>query len=284
MTLLPLLLAALSLFACQAEGPTGLTTADFSDIRFQVAHGRPFGIVLLETPDQPHSFLHRRLPIADWEWLWIDADGRDAPQKRLKLLRPAWQRQSLAQGADSLRVVLQRDAILDGLALALEVEYALYADRTFTATYRVQNNSAQTARQPFVMLGFPGFTHIKRIHRIANGQESRRPLMPHTHFGQEVRAANRREATLLAQQWPAGPSDVLTSMLSMITAEGVYTLEATCRPDADVLRATARHVAKSAYLTSHLYAVLQDIPPAGARRLQIEYRLHVGDQAPVRNF
>ena len=254
----------------------GSLTVVFPDYLAKVQFGFPFGIMLLETLTQPRGFTHPEFPIADWEWFWFGEDSRAA----LKLIQPGWPPPVVAEEADSVVISFSRNVSLGTTDFQLGVDYVFHRSATIDVVYRVGNKSDGVVRKPFVMVGFPGFSSPESVNQIANGIEIRSPVSPFLNFRQEILDTGREEATLLWYDWNADTPETLTSVITLFAFGGVYELEASYTPDEDISALSSGHVLKPAYLTSHLYVLLQDIPAKTERRLKVHYKLHDSTRGP----
>lgn len=252
----------------------GTVTVAFPTYLAKVQRGSPLGIVLLQLVSQPRDFAHPELPLGDWEWFAL---GQDAPRDDdhwAKLLQPVWPPPAVMEFTDSLRIVFRLDDVLQ-TGIALGLEYLLRSDATLSVTYDVTNGSSQALEQPYAMLGFPGFSYPPWVNEVRLGSQTRTPMAPFLNFRQETIASGSAEETLLETQADLTPPlGGLRSALVISSFGSRYVLETKYVPDGDVTSVSAAHVLKAGYMTSHLYAVIEEIPPGGNRRIRVDYLLH----------
>ena len=246
----------------------------FSGYSIAVSRGHPFGIVSLKLGDQQTDFCHPELPLADWEWFWFERAGKIGREK-IKLISRGWREPEVREYGDRVVVAFFRaGTIADGIDLG--VEYELSAERPeFVARYTIANHSGVSLREPYVMLGLPGFTHSRRVSSVGNALFSRLPLVPFDDFRRQLRDSGRREAEILRHELSAVDSAAqeLKGIVSLTEGGYIFTVEASFLPDEVVERMYAAHTRKKRYMTSHLYAFLRDIENGNQARLTVGYIL-----------
>lgn len=239
-----------------------------------VSRGHPFGILSLKLDGQQTDFCHPELPLADWEWFRFERIGK-TDRRRIKLINRDWREPEVREYDDRVVVAFFRaGALADGVDLG--VEYELSVERPeFVVRYTVANHSGILLREPYVMVGLPGFTHPRRMSAVGNGLFSRLPLVPFDDFIRELRASGRQEDEILRHE-PAAADSVaqeLKGIVSLVEEEYMYTVEASFLADGNVKRAYAAHTRKKRYTTSHLYAFLRDIENGHKAHLTVGYTL-----------
>ena len=249
------------------------TILSFPDYTLAVQYGEPVGIVSLKLTDQQTDFVHRNLPLGDWEWFKIDLNGR---QKWLKLIMPEWSSPVLKTSGDPVVLRFVREnSIAPGISLG--VEYNLNRDRPeFDIHYSISNSSGETLRRPYVMIGFPGFSNYEQVSSVETALETRVTASPYTNFRDEAIAVNRAEYLLLRHNVSprSGSLEVLKGVVSIKEASRIFTLESSFVPDKTYSQVYSAHVNKPAYLTCHIYAFLTDIPNGEERRITIHYTVY----------
>ena len=250
------------------------TILQFPSFRMTVQNGHPFGIVSLRLIGQPVDFVHPALPMGDWEWFWFERPDFPGERVAVKLVQAEW-RAPVVERRPS-QVVLRfgrRDFFQEGIFLG--VTYRLRTDKPeFEIEYSIHNQSIDHLRNPYVMLGFPGFSDHRWISQVANGTGVRPVKPPHLNFISEAWAAGRPEYLLLRQDMePHGSDRELKNTVSIRMKSTTYSLSASYVADPHSNRLFSAHTNKPRYLTSHLYAFLKNIAPGASRILVVRYKL-----------
>ena len=126
------------------------------------------------------------------------------------------------------------------------------------------------------MIGFPGFSNYEQVSSVETALETRVTASPYTNFRDEAIAVNRAEYLLLRHNVSprSGSLEVLKGVVSIKEASRIFTLESSFVPDKTYSQVYSAHVNKPAYLTSHIYAFLTDIPNGEERRITIHYTVY----------
>ncbi len=248
---------------------TNATSVVFPGYEATLQYGSPFGLISLRAVGQPGDFSHRRLPLADWEWFWYGEDGRVNEEKRIKLLDPLWAVPRIDESADSLSLLFDRhDVLLPGLNLY--VRYTFRLDRRFTVIYGVINHTEGTVEKPYMMVGFPGFMNHKWVTAVATSLEPRYVTEPFGSFWEEA-IADSTDVTLLSD---GNHSSGRFEGIAMTSGFGrSFILHTTYVSTAVVDSVYSAHVNKAAYLTSHLYVLMRDLPPGSHAEVRVDYAL-----------
>lgn len=250
-------------------------TASFSDYAISVQYGQPFGITSLHLKGQPWDFVHPALPVGDWEWFWFDEEGRTDNPAAVKLLQPDWDIPLIEQNQDGVHLKFSRaDAIRPGIGL--EVNYRLSAvEPALDIEYSVHNASGISLKNPYVMVGFPGFTDHKWISSVATARELRLPLPPYANFSEEAVAEGKAEYTLLRDDVDLSqtPHRTLKGIVGIAAFGSTYLLQASYAIDADLRQIYSAHTNKPGYLTSHLYVFLKDLADGESSAIIVHYDL-----------
>ena len=247
-------------------------TLSFPDYTMAIQYREPFGMVALKMAGQKSDFVHHRLPLGDWEWFKIDLNKRGS---WLKLIMPDWNDPEVEVDGDVVVFrFYQRDAIVAGITL--EVEYRIQIDRPeFDIEYSIHNSSWISLTAPYVMLGFPGFSNHGEISSIQTALQDRVPENPHDNFLDEALEVGKEEYLLLRHDtYPRlDPTGALKGTISIAESGRIFTLESSLVPDESYTYVYSAHTNKPGYLTSHLYAFLEDIPRGQTTRVTIHYAL-----------
>jgi hypothetical protein len=246
----------------------------FPDYRLVIKNGNPFGIVDLRLTGQPVNPVHWSWPVADWEWFWYDDPRAKNGRAAAKLIDPPWAPPAIERMADQVVLRFQRPNVLQR-GIELQVTYYLRADRPeFDIEYAIINGTDQHLDEPYVMLGFPGFTNHYWISRVADAHQVRPAHGTHPNFIAESLADGREEYLLLRHDLdPAHWRRTLRGAVSFAVASRTYTLTSTFVPGAMLEHVYSAHTNKPWYLTSHLYVFLRDLRPGQQHRLTIHYSL-----------
>lgn len=253
------------------ESARGLTLS-FPSYRIGLQYGEPFGIVSLQLKGQPWDFVHPQLPAGDWEWFWFQEAGR-ADTLKAKLIQPAWDPPEIQTSPQEVVLRFRRAEVLKP-GILLEVEYRLRAtEPAFTIEYSIDNNAALTLMNPYVMVGFPGFTDHAWINAVANARSLRQPLPPYANFHDEAKAKGLAEYPLLRDDTALAEGRPLKGIVGISLLGATYLLEAAHTPDPGLRRIFAAHVNKPGYLTSHLYVSMEDLAPGARHAIAVQYEL-----------
>ncbi|MBI2501817.1 MAG: hypothetical protein HYW07_01120 [Candidatus Latescibacteria bacterium] len=253
------------------ESASGVTCS-FPDYRIGLQYGEPFGIVSLQLKDQPWDFVHPQLPVGDWEWFWFQEEGR-ADTLKAKLIQPAWDPPQIQTSPAEVVLRFRRAEVLKP-GILLQVEYRLRAaEPAFTIEYSIDNGSTLTLKNPYVMVGFPGFTDHAWINSVANARSLRQPLRPHANFLEEARDQGLAEYPLLRDDTALAEDRPLKGIVGISLLGVTYLLETTYAPGPGLRRIFSAHVNKPGYLTSHLYVSMEDLAPGAGQSLALRYEL-----------
>jgi hypothetical protein len=248
----------------------GLT---FEKFAVTLGYGGPFGITSLRLIDQPGDFAHKDLPVADWEWFWQQTSGG---RRSIKLIQPRWNPPEIETTPDHVMVRFRRANVFRR-GVDLSVEYWFFPQRAaFHVTYRIDNGSQTAITDPYIMVGFPGFTNQDLITRVSTSQERRSARWGN--FGAEAIADGRADYILLREK-ASHVREAMQSSVEMHTDAGHYELRTYFVAKPAIRQVSTAHTNKPAYLTSHLYATLTDLPAGGSHHLLIYYILR-GPQSP----
>ena len=250
---------------------TNATSVVFPGYEATLQYGSPFGLISLRAVGQPGDFSHWHLPLADWEWFWYGEDGRVNEEKRIKLLDPLWAVPRIDESADSLSLLFDKhDVLLPGLNLY--VRYTFRPDRRFTVLYGVINHTEGTVEKPYMMVGFPGFMNHKWVTAVATSLEPRYVTEPFGSFWEEAIADSTDDVTLLSDD--GNHSLGRFEGIAMTSGLGrSFILHTTYVSTAVVDSVYSAHVNKAAYLTSHLYVLMRDLPPGSHAEVRVDYAL-----------
>ena len=261
-------------YASQSNAYTTSVNAHTTSVRFPeyaavIKHGNPFGIISLEMTGQPENFVHPDLPLADWEWFRYDIDGPSNVEKHIKLIEPAWGPPTIAGTAEQVRVAFsRRDVLLRGITLRTKYTFA---GTGFDVEYVIENDTADLLPEPYVMVGFPGFSNQKWISAVALNSSMRFVNEAFGNFWEEAQNSPYTEYTLL-EKGPIQSLDRPMKGLVAITAFGsTYLLQSSFSSGDNVRNVRSAHVNKHAYLTSHLYVNLEDIGPGESSSVMVHY-------------
>ncbi|MCC7261732.1 MAG: hypothetical protein IT369_04325 [Candidatus Latescibacteria bacterium] len=247
-------------------------TCTFPDYHIALQYGEPFGIVSLRLKGQPWDFVHPQLPAGDWEWFWFQEEGRTDTAK-VKLLQPRWDAPQIETSPEEVVLRFRRAEVLRP-GITLRVEYHLRAaEPALVAEYSIDNGSSLTLKNPYVMVGFPGFTDHAWINTVANPRSLRQPLPPYTNFLDEAKAKGLAEYPLLRDDTALAEGRQLKGMVGISVLGTTYLLEATHLPTPGLRQIFSAHVNKPGYLTSHLYVSMADLAPGASRSLAVQYEL-----------
>ena len=239
----------------------------FEQFAVTLGYGGPFGITSLRLIDQPGDFAHNDLPVADWEWFWYRISGR---RRSTKLIQPQWSAPEIEATEEHVKVTFRRNSVLRR-GVDLSVEYWFFPQRAaFHVTYHIDNGSQTAITDPYVMLGFPGFTNQDLITRVSTSQQRRSARWGN--FGAEALADGRAEYILLRDE-ASHVRQAMQSRVDMHTDVGRYELLTYFVVNPAIRSVSTAHTNKPAYLTSHLYATLTDLPAGGSHHLLIYYIL-----------
>ncbi len=253
------------------EGADGIAIA-FADYRIALRYGEPFGIVSLRLKGQPWDFVHPQLPAGDWEWFWFQEEGR-ADTAKIKLLQPQWDPPQIETSPEGVVLRFRRAEVLRP-GITLRVEYHLRAaEPALVAEYSIDNGSTLTLKNPYVMVGFPGFGDHAWINTVANPRSLRQPLPPYSNFLDEAKAKGLAEYPLLRDDTALAEGRQLKSLVGISVLGTTYLLEATHIPGPGLRQIFSAHVNKPGYLTSHLYVSMADLAPGASRSLAVRYEL-----------
>ena len=104
--------------------------------------------------------------------------------------------------------------------------------------------------------------------------EVRRPQAPHGNFQAEADARGLEEYGLLRHDADIGDGeDQLRASISIETPDQTYRLETSFLPPGEMTDVSIGHTNKPLYLTSHLYASMEDLEPGRSRSFAVAYRL-----------
>lgn len=247
-------------------------TCSFPDYHLALQYGDPFGIVSLRLKGQPWDFVHPQLPAGDWEWFWFQEEGR-ADTTSIKLLQPQWDAPEIQTSPEEVVLRFRRAEVLKP-GITLQLEYRLRAaEPAFTVEYSIDNGSAFTLKNPYVMVGFPGFTDHAWINTVANARSLRQPLPPYANFLEEAKAKGLAEFTLLRDDTAVAEGRPLKGIVGISALGATYLLEASHTPGPDLRRIFSAHVDKPGYLTSHLYVSMEDLAPGAHHAIAVQYEL-----------
>lgn len=276
----------LTLLACGSDSPatpvgtdgeihqgTARTVVAYPGYRAVVRHGSPFGLTSLALTGQPGDFAHPSLPLSDWEWFWYDVDGREAVEKRSKLLQANWGAPAIERHDGAIHIGFsRRDVVLPGIDL--DVTFRFRPAARFEVDYTISNAGADSVPLPYSMLGFPGFTNRKRISVVATNEEPRYVDDGFDSFWEEAQADGRSEYVLSQDAADEVQGQPLKAMAAYSILGASYRLQAQYLAPAPVTAVHSAHVNKPAYLTSHLYISMADLAPGQRITHTVEYELH----------
>ena len=279
-----------------SSGRTRHTFVDFSRYQTVLQHGNPFGIVSLSMQGEPVGFSHPDLPLGDWEWFWYDADGKTNERKHFKLLDTKWSDPRIETDAELFyekSAILIRDwpdpkieidaattelfyekknVLLPGLDLG--VTYRFGRVDTFCVSYSITNYTGELLPQPYMMIGFPGFTDHESVSAVSIGSEKRVPIYPFSSFSQEAALAGRKEYSLLHEDFDDTTGSRLTATVTVLSSAGSYhTLQVTLLSNNHIARVSADHIIKARYMTSHLYILLDDLRSNDNYTVDVSYKM-----------
>ena len=256
-----------------------LADFDFPGYNVVISNGHPFGIVSLRAADQVSAFSHGNLPLGDWEWFWLekpDTSSRDR-DVRVKLIDPEWTLPIVTFDGDTTSVVYWRDDVLYP-GVRLGVEYHLFADQAaFDVHYTIHNDADSALVDPYVMVGFPGFLDNERIVSVGTlGLQDRPVAQPHATFREQALARGGDEL-LQRSVDRARSADPGRFAASVSVHEGgkIFTLTSRFESDLSYPYVFSAHTNKPDYLTSHIYAYMEDIPQGVTKRLVVHHSLSV---------
>jgi hypothetical protein len=262
---------------------------DFSfehyDVEVQFTNG--FGISSLRYKGQQADFV-ASLPLADWEWLWLEAGSeRNRPddlELRVKLLEPSWDPPVLRQepGQAAILEFSQQNVLREGLDLAVTMRFYTQEPR-FDLTYTISNGTSVPLNFPYIMVGLPGFLDHAVVTAVETGDGQRRePLSPHEDFLSEALAGGRSDYLLLRHDASPIAADSLLGVAEIKEDQVTFALKAAYAPNTDIRQAYSAHTNKPLYLTSHLYLFLNNIEVGEVWGATVQYTLSKsGGDAPL---
>jgi hypothetical protein len=235
----------------------------------------PFGIVSLQLNGQPTDFAHPELPLGDWEWFWYRQAGTSAQRSAAKLLQEDWGDPEIVEEPN--RILLryaQENTTEPGADLSVTYRLPLVGSR-FEIEYTVVNGTPNLLENPYVMVGFPGFSNQGFIDEVADAVARRPVIFPYGNFQQEANNQSAAEVLLLRHDVdPTAPNGgTLEGTIRLRFGTRTYRLTTTFSPDPQSFWVYSAHTNKRRYLTSHLYAFLQNLRPGVRTHLNVEYEL-----------
>jgi hypothetical protein len=121
-----------------------------------------------------------------------------------------------------------------------------------------------------MMVGFPGFMNHKWVTAVATSLEPRYVTEPFGSFWEEA-IADSTDVTLLSD---GNHSSGRFEGIAMTSGFGrSFILHTTYVSTAVVDSVYSAHVNKAAYLTSHLYVLMRDLPPGSHAEVRVDYAL-----------
>ena len=255
--------------------PLGRTTVHTETYDITIHKGEPFGIISLRLTGQAFDFAHTQLPLADWEWFSYHRPAYE-PLLQRKLLQEIWEGPEAVVRADGIALTYRMRNVLR-IGVDLEVVFHLKAsDASFDVEYTIHNGAAHALQIPYAMVGFPGFSNHRQINKVTAAGEVRRPQAPHGNFQAEADARGLEEYGLLRHDADSGDGeDQLRASISIETPDQTYRLETSFLPPGEMTDVSIGHTNKPLYLTSHLYASMEDLEPGRSRSFAVAYRLSV---------
>ena len=240
-----------------------------------VQSGSPFGIVSLKLSRQAVDFAHFELPLGDWEWFWYRRAGTTDQWMATKLLQPDWGNPNIVEEPERILVRFQRRNVTEP-GVDLEVTYRFPIDGAcFGIEYAVTNGTLDELDQPYLMVGFPGFSNQGFVSEVADAVARRPVTPPYASFQQEAARQAAPEIVLLRQDVDPGRSGGRTLEGSVKLRLGATSYRLTTRFTADsrFFWVYSAHTNKPLYLTSHLYIFLQTLRPTDRCVVNVEYEL-----------
>lgn len=254
------------------------TVVSFTGYTLAVHNRNPFGISSLRLAGQPMDFVHPSLPLGDWEWFWFSDPSQPQGRASIKLLEQTWRPPEVERKEDEVVLRFRRQEVL---RRGVEVEVAYYLDARrpeFTVEYTIRNRSGQFLISPYMMVGFPGFANQQWVEEVSTAEKVRRPLRPFANFLAEAEARKVADYLLLRQDWDPQTQapEVLRGAVVLRGGDQDYTLTTTLAAAAGLKAAYIAHTNKPRYLTSHLYAFLQNLGEGQSRSVAVHYVLSSG--------
>ncbi len=240
-----------------------------------IQRASPFGIVSLKLNGQTPDFAHPELPLGDWEWFWYRQAGTEDQWLAAKLLQEEWGEPEIVEESDRILLRYQRkNTTEEGADLAVTYRLPLVGSR-FGIDYAVVNRTQSWFEEPYIMVGFPGFSNQGFVEEVADAAATRPATPPHTNFQQEANQQSGPEILLLRHDVDpvAANSGSLEGTVRLRFGTSTYRLTTTFTPDAQTVWVYSAHTNKPLYLTSHLYAFLQTLESGVGTQLAVEYEL-----------
>ncbi len=240
-----------------------------------IQRASPFGIVSLKLNGQTPDFAHPELPLGDWEWFWYRQAGTEDQWLAAKLLQEEWGEPEIVEESDRILLRYQRkNTTEEGADLAVTYRLPLVGSR-FGIDYAVVNRTQSWFEEPYIMVGFPGFSNQGFVEEVADAVATRPATPPHTNFQQEANQQSGPEILLLRHDVDpaAANSGSLEGTVRLRFGTSTYRLTTTFTPDAQTVWVYSAHTNKPLYLTSHLYAFLQTLESGVGTQLAVEYEL-----------
>ena len=235
----------------------------------------PFGIVSLKLNGQAPDFAHAELPLGDWEWFWYRQADTSDQWLAAKLLQQDWGEPEIVEESDRILLRYQRTNTTEtGADLAVTYRLPIVGSR-FGIDYTIVNGTQSELEKPYIMVGFPGFSNQGFIEEVADAVATRTVNPPHTSFQQEAIHQSAPEILLLRHDVDpaAANSGSLEGTVKLRFGTSTYRLTTTFTPDPKTVWVYSAHTNKPLYLTSHLYAFLNNLESGVRTELGVEYEL-----------
>ena len=235
----------------------------------------PFGIVSLKLNGQAPDFAHAELPLGDWEWFWYRQAGTSDQWLAAKLLQEDWGEPEIVEESDRILLRYHRTNTTEtGADLAVTYRLPIVGSR-FGIDYTIVNGTQSELEEPYIMVGFPGFSNQGFIEEVADAVATRPVNPPHTSFQQEANHQSAPEILLLRHDVDpaAANSGSLEGTVKLRYGTSTFRLTTTFTPDPATVWVYSAHTNKPLYLTSHLYAFLNNLESGVRTQLGVEYEL-----------